>query len=117
MTGLYAMTGLMSAAEARRMLAGLRLVGEDVIDLALRDEPSTQYGRHDGYLHLVVSGYRPRGDDFELQRVSVTLGEQFMLTIHRGPVCSSTAGFTTTGATSCASRRVRASFSTRSGTT
>ena len=73
-------------AEARRLLAALGLVGEDVVDLALRDEPSTQYGRHDGYVHLVVSGYRQRGADFDLQRVSVTLGERFMLTIHRGPI-------------------------------
>ena len=71
-------------AEARRLLSGWACVGEDVVDLALRDEPSTQYGRHDDYLHLVVSGYRQRGDDFELERVSVTLGERFLLTIHRG---------------------------------
>jgi magnesium transporter len=73
-------------AEGRQRLLALGLVGEDVVDLALRDEPSTQYGRHDGYLHLVVSGYRQRGYDFDLERVSVTLGERFMLTIHRGPV-------------------------------
>ena len=72
--------------EARRLLSGLGLVGDDVVELALRDEPSTQYGRHDGYLHLVVSGYRQRGDSFELERVSVTLGERFMVTIHRGRV-------------------------------
>jgi len=72
--------------EARRLLSGLGLVGEDIVDLALRDEPSTQYGRHDGYLHLVVSGYRQCGDAFELERVSVTFGERFMITIHRGHV-------------------------------
>jgi magnesium transporter len=72
--------------EARRLVSGLGLIGEDVVDLALRDEPSTQYGRHDGYLHVVVSGYRPRGDDFELERVSVTMGERFLLTIHRGRI-------------------------------
>jgi magnesium transporter len=33
-----------------------------------------------------VSGYRQRGDSFELERVSVTLGERFMVTIHRGRV-------------------------------
>ena len=73
-------------AEGRRILSGLGLVEEDVVELALADEPSTQYGRHDGYLHLVVSGYRQRGDDFELQRVSVTFGERFLLTIHRAHV-------------------------------
>jgi magnesium transporter len=74
------------AAEARRILTGMKLVDEDVVDLALADEPSTQYGRHDGYLHLVVSGYRQRGQEFDLQRVSVTFGERFLLSIHRGPV-------------------------------
>jgi magnesium transporter len=73
-------------AEARQLVSELGLIGEDVVELALRDEPSTQYGRHDGYLHLVVSGYRQRGDDFELERVSVTMGERFLLTIHRGRV-------------------------------
>ena len=73
-------------AEARRLLSGLGLVSEDVVDLALRDEPSTTYGRHDGYLHLVISGYRQQGDGFELERVSVTMGERFMITIHRGRV-------------------------------
>jgi magnesium transporter len=73
-------------AEARRLLETVALVSEDVIDLALRDEPSTQYGRHEGYLHVVVSGYAQVGQDFERQRVSVTLGQRFLLTIHRGRV-------------------------------
>jgi len=70
----------------RRILAELALVDEEVVDLALADEPSTQYGRHDGYLHLVVSGYGQRDEGFELERLSLTLGEKFLLTIHRGPV-------------------------------
>jgi magnesium transporter len=72
--------------EGRRILARLGLVGDDVIDLALRDEPSTQYGRYDDYVHVVVSGYRRRGDDFDFERVSVSMGERFLLTTHRGPV-------------------------------
>jgi magnesium transporter len=72
--------------EGRRQLMSLGLVGEDVVELALREEPSTQYGRHEGYVHLVVSGYRQDGDDFRLERVSVTLGARFLLTIHAGPV-------------------------------
>ena len=71
--------------EARQVLSTLGLVSDEVIDMSLRDEPSTQYGRHDGYVHLVVSGYRQVGDDFRLERVSVTLGERFLLTIHTGP--------------------------------
>jgi magnesium transporter len=72
--------------EGRRLVSELGLVSDDVVDLALREEPSTQYGRHDGYVHLVVSGYQRGGDDFRLERLSVTLGERFLLTIHAGPV-------------------------------
>ena len=73
-------------AEARRMLAGLGLVGEDVVDLALRDEPSTQYGRHDGYCTWSFPAIGRGATTSTCERVSVTLGERFMLTIHRGPV-------------------------------
>ena len=72
--------------EGRKVLAMLGLVGDDVVDLALREEPSTQYGRYDGYVHMVISGYRRRGVDFDVERVSVALGERFLLTTHRGPV-------------------------------
>lgn len=77
--------------EGKRILATLGLVGDDVVELALRDEPSTQYGRYDDYVHLVVSGYRRRkreqmDDDFDFERVSISLGERFLLTAHRGPV-------------------------------
>jgi magnesium transporter len=77
--------------EGKRILAALGLVGDDVVELALRDEPSTQYGRYEDYVHLVVSGYRrrkgePIEDDFEFERVSISLGERFLLTTHRGPV-------------------------------
>jgi len=72
--------------EGRKVLAMLGLVGDDVVDLALREELSTQYGRYDGYVHMVISGYRRRGVDFDVERVSVALGERFLLTTHRGPV-------------------------------
>jgi magnesium transporter len=75
-----------SAQEAARLLACLPLLQEDVIDAALREEVSTQYARYDDYLHLVVSGYRRRGDALDLERVSVILGERFLVTLHRGPV-------------------------------
>jgi magnesium transporter len=72
--------------EGRRILGSLALLEEDVIDSALRVEPSTQYARYDDYLHLVISGYRRRGQELDLERVSVILGERFLITIHRGPV-------------------------------
>jgi magnesium transporter len=72
--------------EGRRIMTELGLCEEEAIELALREEPSTQYARHDRYLHLVVAGYRHQEGALDLERVSVILGEQFMFTIHRGPV-------------------------------
>jgi magnesium transporter len=74
------------AREARQLLAGLQLLDEDVMQSALREEPSTQYARYDQYLHLIVSGYQQRGATLGLQPVSVVLGERFLLTVHQGPV-------------------------------
>jgi magnesium transporter len=74
------------AAEARSILGGLGVLGNDEVDLALRDEATTQYARYDHCLQLVVSGYRRRGADFDLEPVSVIAGERFLFTVHRGPV-------------------------------
>ncbi|HEY3497907.1 MAG TPA: magnesium transporter CorA family protein [Polyangiaceae bacterium] len=72
--------------EARKLLMSLGVVGEETIDVALKHEPSTQLARYDDYLHLVVSGCRQRGGEFELERVDVIVTEHFMLTVHKGPV-------------------------------
>jgi magnesium transporter len=72
--------------EARELLRSLALLEEEVIDAALHKEPSTQHARYERYLHLVVSGCRQRGSNFDLERVDAVIGEQFLLTIHRGPV-------------------------------
>jgi magnesium transporter len=72
-------------AEGRRVLSALGLFNEDVIDAALREEPTTQYARYDDYIHVVVSGYRTRAE-LDLEPVSVILGERFLVTVHRGPV-------------------------------
>jgi magnesium transporter len=74
------------AHEARRLLSELGLVEEEVIEMALREEPSTQYARYDRYLHLIVAGVRQRGAEMDLERVSVVLAERFLITCHRGPV-------------------------------
>lgn len=73
-------------AEARRILTGFGLVSEEAIDLALREDPGTQYARYDQYIQMVVSGYRRRGDELDLERVSLITGERFLFTIHRGSV-------------------------------
>jgi magnesium transporter len=72
--------------EARRLLLSLKPIGEETIDDALRHEPSTQLARYDDYLHLVVSGCRQLGGQFELERVDVIVAERFLVTIHKGPV-------------------------------
>jgi magnesium transporter len=73
-------------AEARRLLQGLEVIGEETIDDALKDEPSTQIARYDDYVHLVVSGCRQRGSKFDLERVDVIIAEPFLVTVHKGPV-------------------------------
>lgn len=72
--------------EARRLLCGLELIADDAIDAALRTEPATLNHRYDDYLHLVVSGCHRRGDDLDLERLSLFVGERFLITVHRGPV-------------------------------
>jgi magnesium transporter len=71
--------------EARRILRSFS-IDEDVIADALTGEPATQHGRYDGFLQLVVSGCRQRGEQFDLERVDVLIGESFLITVHRGPV-------------------------------
>ncbi len=71
--------------EARTLLRALGLVGDEVVESALREEPAVHYARHDDHLHLIVSGCRAGGDNpLALERVSATLGEKFLLTFHRG---------------------------------
>ena len=72
--------------EARKLLLTLKPIGEETIDNALKHEPSTQLARYDDYIHLVVSGCRQRGGQFELERVDVIVAERFMVTVHKGPV-------------------------------
>jgi magnesium transporter len=72
--------------EARELLSGIGLFSEEILHAALHSEPATQHARYDDYLHLVVSGCRPRGTGFDLERVDVVIGERFLATVHRGPV-------------------------------
>jgi magnesium transporter len=73
-----------SAAEATKVLSDLHLISEEIIEDALSAEPATQHARYQRYLHLVVSGCRLQGLNFELERVDIVMGEGFLLTIHRG---------------------------------
>lgn len=67
-------------------LLRLGLVPEDILTDALEGEPLTRLARFEDCIHLVVSGCRPRGSAFDLERVDVVLGRGFVVTLHRGPV-------------------------------
>lgn len=71
---------------AARLLDDLGLLEPEVIEAALHHDPGTQHARYEQCLHLVVSGCRQRGPDFDLQRVDVVIAERFLITIHRGSV-------------------------------
>jgi magnesium transporter len=71
---------------AREVVAKLGLVREEIVDAALHHEPGTQLGRYDDYLHLVVSGCRLAGHHFDLERIDAIMGENFLLTLHKGQV-------------------------------
>ncbi len=74
------------AARAKRVLSELAFFDEEIIEDALTREPATQHARYDDYLHVVVSGCRLQGKNFELERVDCVLGEKWLVTIHKGPV-------------------------------
>lgn len=72
--------------EARRVLAKLNLIAEEIIEDALTREPATQTARYEHYIHQVLSGCRLQGRHFDLERVDVVMGQRFLLTIHKGSV-------------------------------
>jgi len=72
--------------EARRALRKLDLFDQEVIEAALTGEPSTLCGRYESYLHIVISGCKPLGSSFELERVDLLISERVFVTVHRTPV-------------------------------
>jgi magnesium transporter len=74
------------ASEARKLLGGLRLVSDDIVEDALTSEAATRHARYDDCLHVVVSGCHQRGDHFDLERVDIVLSQRFLLTLHKGSV-------------------------------
>jgi magnesium transporter len=73
-----------SGADARKLLSELALISEEVLDDALESEPATQHARYDDYIHLVVTGCRLQDVHFDLERVDIVVGAQFLLTLHKG---------------------------------
>lgn len=70
--------------QARTLLAELNLCTPEIIDDAMSREPATQIARYDDYIHLVLSGCRLVGHKFELERVDAMMGENYLLTLHKG---------------------------------
>jgi magnesium transporter len=71
-------------ALARTELAALAIVSPEVLDDALLQDPLTRLSRFEDCIHFVVSGCRPTGMAFDLERVDVVVGEHYVITLHRG---------------------------------
>jgi magnesium transporter len=70
--------------DARKLLAKLDLIAAEIVEDALTREPATQIARYEHYIHFVMSGCRLVGHKFDLERVDAALGENFLLTLHKG---------------------------------
>jgi magnesium transporter len=70
--------------EARKLVASLNLCAPEIVEDAMSREPATQIARYDDYIHLVLSGCRLVGHKFDLERVDAMMGENFLLTLHKG---------------------------------
>jgi len=72
------------AEEARGLLAQLGLCEFSIVEDALSRDAATQLERFEDCIHLVMSGCRPNGRHFELERLDAVFGEHCLLTIRRG---------------------------------
>jgi magnesium transporter len=70
--------------DARTLLIKLDLCAPEIVQDALTREPATQIARYEDYIHLVLSGCRLAGHKFDLERVDAMMGENYLLTLHRG---------------------------------
>lgn len=69
---------------ARQLLTKLNLCEPEIVEDAMSREPATQIARYDDYIHLVLSGCRLVGHKFDLERVDAMMGENYLLTLHKG---------------------------------
>jgi magnesium transporter len=74
------------ADEARGMLSALGSVAEEIVHDALTAEAATRHARYDNCIHVVVSGCRRREQNFDLERVDIVISQNYLITIHKGPV-------------------------------
>jgi magnesium transporter len=70
--------------QARKLVASLNLCAPEIVEDAMSREPATQIARYEDYIHLVLSGCRLQGHKFDLERVDAMMGENFLLTLHKG---------------------------------
>jgi magnesium transporter len=70
--------------EARKLVASLNLCAPEIVEDAMSREPATQIARYEDYIHLVLSGCRLVGHKFDLERVDAMMGDNFLLTLHKG---------------------------------
>ena len=70
--------------EARKLVASLNLCEPAIVEDAMSREPATQIARYEDYIHLVLSGCRLVGHKFDLERVDAMMGDNFLLTLHKG---------------------------------
>jgi magnesium transporter len=75
---------LSQSEEARKLVSSLNLCAPEIVEDAMSREPATQIARYDDYIHLVLSGCRLIGHKFDLERVDALMGENFLLTLHKG---------------------------------
>ncbi len=76
---------LNAAEDPAATLLELDLFSHEIVEDALTREPATQHARYADHLHIVVSGCRLVGRNFDLERVDAVLGERYLVTIHDGP--------------------------------
>ena len=70
--------------EARKLVAKLDLISNEILEDALTRDAGTQIGRYEDYIHLVLTGCKLVGHKFDLERVDAMMGASFLLTLHRG---------------------------------
>lgn len=71
-------------AGARDRLRDLGLIPPEVLERTLSGEPGTMISRYESCLHLVLTNCRLEGIHLALTRVDVIVGENLLLTLHRG---------------------------------
>ena len=72
--------------EARHLLLSMKVIADEIVQDALTAEAATRHARFDNCIHVVVSGCQQRGQHFDLERVDIVIAQNYLITIHKGPV-------------------------------